>query len=160
MKNELPISVLRALVHADFDTGILTALPGRPNVRPGRRLGANDGGGYLTVCVNHVRIKSHRVVWALAHDEWPLFDIDHINGDKHDNRLCNLRLVTRAQNCWNRRVTGVELLKGRYRARLARGKLRRFLGSFSSFAAARAAYKKAHAELHGEFSPYYVKAEA
>lgn len=47
-------------------------------------------------------LRKHQRVWIAAHGPVPDgFQIDHINGNKRDNRLENLRLATRAQNTWN-----------------------------------------------------------
>jgi hypothetical protein len=42
-------------------------------------------------------VMAHRVIWAIVHGYWP-HQIDHINGVKTDNRLCNLREVDDAEN--------------------------------------------------------------
>jgi hypothetical protein len=47
----------------------------------------------------------HRIAWALVHGGYPAVEIDHINGNGADNRLCNLRLATSAQNNQNRRLS-------------------------------------------------------
>ncbi len=60
--------------------------------------------GYLLISVFKKRIMAHRLVWLLAYGEWPSHDVDHINGNRDDNRLENLRAVTRAENLKNRAV--------------------------------------------------------
>src|SRR5690606_13174711 len=60
-----------------------------------------DNGGYRRIkCKGH-KILAHRIAWFLTFNEWPTISIDHINGDRADNRLCNLRLATQAQNQQN-----------------------------------------------------------
>lgn len=43
----------------------------------------------------------HRLAWFYVHGRWPTSDLDHINGNPLDNRICNLREATRSQNNWN-----------------------------------------------------------
>lgn len=45
--------------------------------------------------------RAHRVAWAIHYGEWPVAYIDHINGVRHDNRIANLRCVSRAENQMN-----------------------------------------------------------
>jgi len=62
-----------------------------------------DSCGYLITGINRVQVKAHRICYALYHgvDPYPL-TIDHINRNKCDNRICNLRAVTVAENNENR----------------------------------------------------------
>lgn len=53
--------------------------------------------GYFTGHLLDKKLQAHRVAWAIAYGEWPNF-IDHINRDRGDNRLSNLRAVTRTEN--------------------------------------------------------------
>jgi len=62
---------------------------------------ARDKEGYGAGEIRRSPAKAHRVVWTLRHGYWPLGDIDHIDGDRRNNRLDNLRLVTHQQNGWN-----------------------------------------------------------
>jgi hypothetical protein len=67
-------------------------------------LNVKSGTGYLCVDILGRNYKAHRVIWAYHHGEWPAGQIDHINGDRCDNRLSNLRVVTNAINSKNRRA--------------------------------------------------------
>lgn len=58
---------------------------------------ADDGGRYLTGTFFGQKLATHRVVWAIFKGEWPEI-IDHIDGDKTNNRLANLRSVTFTEN--------------------------------------------------------------
>lgn len=60
--------------------------------------------GYKTSSLGGKRMLAHRVAWAVYYGEWPEGEIDHINGDPTDNRIANLRCVTRQQNAKNRSV--------------------------------------------------------
>lgn len=54
--------------------------------------------GYLHGSIFNSKFLAHRVIWALVHGDWPTDDIDHLNGVRTDNRLCNLRSVSRQTN--------------------------------------------------------------
>lgn len=60
-----------------------------------------NGSGYLHGGLFNGKLLAHRAIWALANDSWPTATIDHINGDRRDNRLCNLRHVEHVDNCRN-----------------------------------------------------------
>jgi len=61
--------------------------------------------GYLVISFlidgKKVRVYAHRLAWFLSHHEVPSQDIDHINQDKSDNRLVNLRSVRKSLNSRN-----------------------------------------------------------
>lgn len=59
-------------------------------------------GGYLSLKVDGVQYLAHRVAWAMETGEWPKGGIDHINGDKSDNRISNIRDVSPAENSKNK----------------------------------------------------------
>lgn len=60
-----------------------------------------DVNGYRVGRVHGVRYKAHRMAWLLVHGHWPTDCIDHINGDRSDNRIANLRDVPKAVNARN-----------------------------------------------------------
>ncbi|MBB3876089.1 HNH endonuclease [Sphingomonas aquatilis] len=61
--------------------------------------------GYPSGTLLGQRVAAHRLIWLLAYGEIPEF-IDHENGDRSDNRLANLRRVSRADNNRNRCISG------------------------------------------------------
>jgi len=70
---------------------------------PGQEAGHFDSHhGYMNVQVKGRGYRSHRVAWLLYYGDWPEGQIDHINGNKVDNRIVNLRDVTQRQNLFNK----------------------------------------------------------
>lgn len=139
--------------------------------RPAGHIGA-DGYVLITMLIpSSTRPKSlpvfaHRLAWLIAHGEWPSGEIDHINGDRSDNRLRNLRVASKSQNQQNRRARqnsrsgylGVTerfvFGKLKYQADIQADKKRWYLGSFSTAIEAHQAYLEAKSRLH-KFQPTY-----
>ena len=66
---------------------------------------SDDGYGYRQGTINGIgSYKAHRVIFALYHGFWPENDIDHIDGDASNNRIENLRDVTKAINQKNKKM--------------------------------------------------------
>lgn len=75
--------------------------------------GSYDKDGYLILKIKGKQYKAHRIVWLLNKGYYPEKEIDHINRNRKDNRIENLREVDRITNILNREVkvnkdTGVE----------------------------------------------------
>src|SRR5882672_1593552 len=76
--------------------------------KPSRRVnvGATAGriadDGYIVVGWNFEIYKAHRLIWMMVHGRSPLNQIDHRDGDRANNRLCNLREATPSQNVANK----------------------------------------------------------
>lgn len=70
----------------------------------GNSNGSYDKDGYLILKIKTRQFKAHRIAWFLFYGEFPTMEIDHINRDRSDNRIANLRLSTREENVNNRKV--------------------------------------------------------
>lgn len=108
------------------------------------------------------KFQAHRVIWALFFGEWPVDEIDHIDGNRANNCIRNLRQATRSQNGINTRLKsdntsglkGVSWHKaaGKWSAEIHCNKKKSYLGLFNTKDEAFAAYTAAALTLHGEFA--------
>lgn len=149
------IARLHELFTFDATTGRLYWKVSRSSARPGREAGYVNTTGYRRVCIDSKEVGVHRVVWAINKGHWPTDCIDHINGDKQDNRIENLRDVSAAINTQNlrraKRNNKASGLLGAYKVSTTdkwqsqiriNGKITH-LGTFDSAKDAHAAYLKA-----------------
>lgn len=143
-------------------TGVFTWRVNRGKARVGMCAGTTTARGYTKIGVGRDAFLAHRLAWLFAYGEFPTVDIDHINGNRADNRLCNLREATRAQNMQNLRgpvVTnksgflGVDFNKssGSWRAQIRINGVKKYLGVFDTPEKANHAYLLAKQNFH-EFS--------
>jgi hypothetical protein len=98
-----PLEHVREVLAYCPDTGALTWRVDRTNkVRAGSLAGAPTGDDYIQVQLGKRRFKAHRLAWYLHHGQDPGgWLIDHINRNRSDNRICNLRLVDAKGNRGN-----------------------------------------------------------
>lgn len=120
--------------------------------------------GYRFVRVLGHLYRAHRLIWLYVYGHWPKNDIDHINGDRSDNRLVNLREATRSENHWNKasitgRMKGVKPYpknkKNPWCVSIEKFGVRHWGGYHPTEDAANTAAKALRQKLHGEFSRHY-----
>jgi hypothetical protein len=92
------IDELKSLLSYDSDTGAIRWIAKGKGMIKKKAAGTLLYSGYFGICIGSKRWQAHRIAWALHHGKWPKDQIDHINGVKTDNRICNLREATNSQN--------------------------------------------------------------
>lgn len=133
------------------------------SVRVGKEAFINKSShGYLRGSLYNKRYYAHRVIWAMVNLEWPRNLIDHVNGNKMDNRIDNLREATTAQNSWNQGISksNTSGYKGvcwcnttkKWLSYINIDSKLKMLGSFDSPAVAHEMYKKVAIETRGSFA--------
>lgn len=138
------------------DTGVFTW------VRSGKVAGSLRPSGYIAINLNKKLYQAHRLAWLYVYGSWPKTHIDHINCDRQDNRIVNLRDATPSQNIANSRLSAAnktgfkgvsfDKRKGLFRAVLGKNGRQIFLGYFTKPDEAHKAYVKAAQTEHGEFA--------
>jgi hypothetical protein len=136
--------------------------------RVGTRRAAGDVAGYLhstgciTIGLNKKHIKAHRLAWLFVYDEWPAGDIDHINGNRTDNRIENLRIATKTQNAQNQRrgtrnkhgLLGIKQTPcGNWTSSIRVDGVLHHIGTFHTAQEAHTAYVKTKQRVH----PFFVE---
>ena len=119
---------------------------------PGSKAGSTGSRGYFQVRYKSKAYRKARVVWCICHGEWPPkgYEVDHINRDKTDDRIENLRVVTRWENAINQEHKGYRKIKDRFYARITLHGKEIKLGGFATEEEAAIAYSKAKEKYHGQ----------
>lgn len=155
----LSLGILRECLHYDPETGVFTrkvATSGRRG-RAGSVCGYPDKKGHLYICFRGSRYAAHRLAWFYVYGRWPADLIDHINGERGDNRIANLREADVVLNGQNQRkgrrgsstgVLGVCVQKNRFRAQINIGGKNTYLGVYKTVEEASEVYLAAKRVHH------------
>lgn len=151
---------LRKLLNYDPDTGVFTWLvSGRGIASKGCVAGSRGKNGYIYINHNRKMYLAHRLAWMYTHGAFPLDQLDHIDGERDNNALENLRPATNMENHQNRRIPqannttgfiGVSYHKAarKFTAKIILNGNTKYLGLFETAQEASSAYIKAKRELH------------
>jgi HNH endonuclease/AP2 domain len=164
MMHQVSVEIVRARLDFDPTSGFFKwKLPpiNRPELK-GQIAGRLAHTGYWNISINGQRFQAHRLAWLYVFGQMPVNEIDHVNGDRADNRIINLREATRQQNNWNiskpshntSDVKGVTWHKShnKWQARIGLNGDNIHLGYFQNINDAQAAYSEASSRLHGKFA--------
>ena len=161
-----PVEIVKAVLDFDPLTGDLIwrrrfQSPQWSGRYAGKPAGSLTRNGYVEISFDGISYLAHRLAWLIAHGEAP-DEIDHVNGNRSDNRITNLRKATRLQNKQNLKTyaTNTTGLAGvtyhrprrRYMAQITHQNQHYYLGLFDTAEEAHAAYLEAKARLH-TFNP-------
>lgn len=160
-ENDLTLEKLRDYLNYDLETGVLTwRRKPNPNIVIGSRAGCIKSNGYRYVRFDNFEYVEHRLIWFGVTGQWPVNMIDHKNGVKSYNAWSNLREATVSQNGMNTKVQannttghkGIDIFRGKFRARIRKEGCDFHLGLFDTLEEAIEVRASKEKELHGEFA--------
>jgi hypothetical protein len=166
INNEKEELISQDLVKALFaycpDTGLFTRkITTGAKAKIGSVAGSIQDSGYVLLEINSNTYRAHRVAWLYMYGKFPVELLDHINRDKADNSIHNLREASKVQNSYNTSIRsdnstgykGVSIDKrsNRYRAYININGKQKSLGYYSTAEEAALAYNTAAEKYFGEF---------
>ena len=159
---KLPITIdrLKELLSYDCKSGLFARHPSYSKSAWKSVVGTIDREGYVRIGLDKIVYRAHRLAWFYVHGIWPSGQIDHINGDKADNRIENLRDVSQTINQHNRKranksnacgILGVRKVKnksGHWMARIGFDGKQIHLGTYKNNEQAQAAFLAAKEKFY------------
>lgn len=149
---------LTSLLRYEPETGNFVSVVGRGPLKQGDTVGTVNTVGYVQIQIDGRIYYGHRLAWLYMRGEWPAYEVDHMDGNRHNNAWKNLRDVPRAVNAQNFHgprkdnksgYLGVsQHADGKWTARIKVGAKHRYLGLFDTPELASAAYLVAKRQFH------------
>lgn len=159
MKRDLSYERLKQALTYDETTGEFRWRISRQRYKAGSVAGNVAQHGYHRICIDGQSMWSHRLAWLYVYGEHAKGPIDHIDGNRSNNAIANLRVATARQNQTNKPaknnssgLRGVTRAWGKWRAAIRINGRSAHLGVFDTPEEASAAYMAAAAKYHGEFA--------
>jgi hypothetical protein len=146
---------LKELLDYNEITGVFTNKVDRVKARAGNVAGGICH-GYWYIRLDMVRYAAHRLAWLFVYGVWPIDCIDHIDRNKINNAIRNLRLATHTQNNYNREYDskhyrGVGISGSKYTASIKYHSSNLYLGTYDTPEEASFIYESKAREIQGEF---------
>lgn len=151
-------SELKDIMTYDSESGLFKRITSK-NIRK-EYAGSLHHSGYLSVVIKYKNYLLHRLAWLYMTGEYPHAEIDHIDGNKINNRFNNLRKASPQQNQQNRykahkqNITGLlgahyNKANNNYRARIMMNRTEIYIGTFNTAEEAHEAYLSKKKDIHG-----------
>lgn len=161
MTAKLTQEKLKSLLHYEPDTGVFTWRNDRSPKTLAGDIAGGDVMGYIGISIDGRRYQAHRLAWLYVHGSWPDDQLDHINRNRKDNRIANLRQANTSQNKMNSTASarsksghrGVHWCKRdkKWIAKCTVNQSTKRIGGYNSLEDAVAAYTAYAKEAFGEF---------
>ncbi len=163
LERDLDLATLREFLTYHPETGLFTWNINRRRYRAGSIAGTRRG-GYVGIWVGGrggARYFAHRLAFLWMTGKFPEHQVDHIDGDRKNNRWGNLREANQSQNNYNAKLyctsttghKGVYFRRNRFVAAIGiGGRKKKYIGVFKTVEEAAQAYAKALLEISGEFA--------
>jgi hypothetical protein len=162
---ELTLDLVNKLFRYDKETGDLIHKANKGTAKAGDKAGSVNGSGYVVTGIEGNKYRNHRIIF-LMHRGFLPDCLDHIDNNKLNNRIENLRPATLSQNQQNRRISknntsGVKGVKWKatqniWTASVTLNGKRKHVGHFRTVHEAEVAVRKVREQLHGEFANHGV----
>jgi hypothetical protein len=154
---------LKEMLHYNLETGIFTWANKRASwINIGDVAGHLTVTGYITIRVIYKSYLAHRLAWLYVHGEWPENLIDHINNNRSDNRICNLRKATKTENNRNtlrglKNKSGVKSVfwkenAKKWQVQMKINGIQKHFGYFKDIEFAELVAQEIRSKYHGEFA--------
>lgn len=160
MKPYPSLDRLKNVLNYDPETGVFTWKRPAHQKTSGKLAGHKTKREYIYIGIDGEVYRAHRIAWLYYYGKPPINSIDHINGIRSDNRICNLRDVSNTVNTENQTrataqnkssgVLGVSREKNhrRWRAHIGVNGRQIHIGYFDTIEEAQKAYISKKRELH------------
>lgn len=159
--------MLKEVLSYNPDTGEFFWKQRRGGKKAWSMAGHTNRRGYVLIHVYGELHYAHRLAWCMHYGNFPPPSkfIDHVNLNKSDNRIVNLRIATKSENAANTRaqsnsksqIKGISFGNNKWRVRICLNGKQMWLGAFSSIEGAKDAYARNATALFGKFARAYEK---
>lgn len=150
-----PLTMEWCRFHFEYKDGALLRRYSKRSFKANEECGTINTKGYRMITVYKKPYLAHRIVWAYFNNKFSKETIDHINGDKLDNRIENLRCATKSENSQNRKkAKGITFVKktGKWQVQIYFNRKSKYLGTFESERDALHTRREAELKYYGVFA--------